>query len=173
MTKITTEKVRNDSTTHEEIITKKETDEKLIEKFKPEETIQYEYHQVIEQPDSTPSAPTSSPSFDFNKDKTQIENTTKKTTTQKTNEKFEQVESLPAQNKIKTITTDMTTFITEEEEDQLIEIIEKTKDTQEFSYQHLGSKQPAKHIASDLEESTNLVSLSEKLNSSVEHEKVG
>lgn len=107
-------------------------DEKLVEKFKPEETIQYEYEQVIEQPESGQSNDSNNIT---------IENTQKKTTKYESKEKFQKIEN-PSPDKVKKITTDLTTLITEEEEDKITETIEKSKDVQEFSYQQLNARQP-------------------------------
>ena len=180
LTKMTieTSSVNGRATRLEEIVVKKENQQQQSsmpktansstqEKFKPEETIQYEYEQVIEQPELL-SKPRTSDSSSLGKDntRTQLENTTKKTTKQQTNEKYEHVENV-RQDKIKTTTTDMTTFITEEEEDQLVEILEKTTDTQEFTYQHVKHK-PMLDSATDLDTSSNLASVVEQLNSTTE-----
>lgn len=119
-------------------------DEKLVEKLKPEETIQYEYEQVIEQPKKKThqKKPGQKSSDDDdseehdNTDSVQVENTQKRTTKHETREKFEKIEK-PTPDTKKVTTTDLTTLITEEEQDKITETIENTKDSEEFSYSQL------------------------------------
>jgi hypothetical protein len=133
-TRIDPEKlVKSDESNYDDL----HDDEKLTEKLKPEETIHYEYEQVIEQPDTSVNGNQEElPSKKMNqtKDKMKVENTAKKTTKQETNEKYETITN-PTDDQIRTETTDITTIITQDEEDKTTEIIEKSKDIQEFNYQ--------------------------------------
>lgn len=172
VTKIVNEKSGTDKPVHKEEFTQRQVieptfassesvkelgDEKLIEKFKPEETIQYEYEQVIEQPDHSRDESDPDTSTLSDKNNLKIEKTSKKTTKHETKEKFEKVESVSPES-VKTITTDMTTYITEEEEDKITEILENTKEVQEFSYAQLKNKQ-----GSSKELNTNLSDMVESL----------
>ena len=109
VTKITTEKSGKNKRKETEEMVKREHieprdvragsvkelgDDKLTEKFKPEESIQYEYEQVIEQPDAhLANSEANKGGKKVNKNKTKIENTTKQTTKQETKEKFEKTEN--------------------------------------------------------------------------------
>ena len=170
VTKITTDKSGNNKPSEKEILAKrvhiepnlisseslKELgDEKIIEKFKPEETIQYEYEQLIEQPDSSqssqlPSIRNDKPKKNSSKNSKKVENIETKTTQSETKEKFKKTEHI-GDDQIKTTTTDLTTYITEEIEDKLTETLENTKDSHEFSYQQRKNRKHPNDSADDLE----------------------
>lgn len=109
------------------------------EKFKPEESFQYEYEEVIEQPDNSSHSKSSTGSKN-DKDKIRYENTAKKTTKTQKKERFEKVDDLE-NDRIKKTTIDMTTYLTQDEESKISETIENSKNMQEFSYQNLRDKQ--------------------------------
>ena len=164
VTRITTEKHGSNKPSSTETITQRKRlepklhraeagDEKLLEKLKPEESIQYEYEQVIEQPESAVAKSNGDGKFmprtETSTESTKVENITTKTTKKQTKEKFEKTEQLtPAQLK-KTI-TDLTTYLTEDEEDKIVETLEKSKRLDEFSYQQFKNK-GAKHSAHDMD----------------------
>ncbi|CAF0722221.1 unnamed protein product, partial [Brachionus calyciflorus] len=153
--KITTKEYgRNKPKKTEKIIVKQGLgDEKLSEKLKPEESIQYEYEQVIED-----RSPHQTPEPD-NKKNIQIENTQTKKTEYETKEKFQTRDNV-SPNSVKTILTEKTVLITETEEDKIVETIENEKNIDEFSYSQKRGRQGK--ISSNLK--NNLAQLAERLN---------
>jgi hypothetical protein len=75
----------------------------------------------------------------------------RKTTKTEKKEKFEKMDDLEDGQRVKKTIIDKTTYVTQDEEDNETETIENSKNTQEFSYQHLKGK----NNKNDLDQSTN------------------
>jgi hypothetical protein len=138
------------------------TDEKCLEKFKPEESIQYEcHHHIIEQQPEHRRNTTATAS--------KIDNLTKTLTRQKVNEQLERIEQQSDGAQIATHRTDTTTLITEESDEHITETIEQRKDIQEFVYRQMRHKSPKKERSGKgdeegvLVESNLMMSLAEHL----------
>lgn len=157
----TNESGKNKPKTKEKIAIKQKTqpnttkvscDEKLSEKFKPEESIQYEYEHVIED-----RSQHNTPEPD-NKKNIQIENVQLKKTKSKTSENFETSKE-SGMDSVKTTTTQRTVLITETHEDKIVETIDNEKNSQEFSY---SQKRDRDAKLTNLK--NNLAQLAERLN---------
>jgi len=135
-------------------------DERIVEQFKPEETIQYEYEQVIEQPDSSQSYSQQQSSgrlpSNNSKNSKKVENIETKTIQSETKEIFKKIENI-GDEQVKTTTTDLTTYITEEIEDKLTETLENSKNIHEFSYVQRKIKNKPNDSAIDLDKDTQIL----------------
>ncbi|RNA20283.1 hypothetical protein BpHYR1_031899 [Brachionus plicatilis] len=128
------------------------TDDKLSEKFKPEESIQYEYEHVIED-----RSQHNTPEPDDKKN-VKMENVQLKKTQSETKEKCKRTDECGSDS-LRTTTTQKTVLITETQEDTIVETIENEKSTQEFSYTQ---KRGRDGKLSNLK--NNLAQLAERLN---------
>lgn len=127
-------------------------DEKSSEKFKPIESIQYDYEHVIED-----RSQHNTPEPD-NKKNIKIENVKLKKIESETKENFKTSKD-SGPDSVRTTTTHKTVLITETQEDKIVETIENEKSTQEFSY---SQKRNRDGKLSNLK--NNLAQLAERLN---------
>jgi hypothetical protein len=135
--------------------------------MKPEETIHYEYEQVIEQPEPTTTDDEKKDGKSIRSndiDSIKIENTKKKTIKTETKKIYEKT-SKPRPDQIKTITRDVTTYIKQEQEEKQTEDIEKQIDSEKLKYQQLNNK-VKKHSTSELD-TTELDDIMEQLEENI------
>ncbi len=99
--------------------------EKLVEKMKPEETVEYEYEQVIEQPEPVAERAQSAgsrlkfePRATTELESTKVEHVTTKTTRKKARHRYETVEVVEP-GELKRADTETRTYLTEDEEDKV------------------------------------------------------
>jgi hypothetical protein len=176
-TRVTTRETGKNKPSKTEVVTKREHiepqshtavkymlgDEKFIEKFKPEETFEYEYEQVIEQPRRGSKAESEEAEPEPDEASTiKVENTQRRTTQHETREKFEKVEKPTAETK-KLTTTDLTTLITEEEVDKITETIENSKDSEAFSYEQLKERLKKKGLSGQVIDEMSLNDMAEEV----------
>jgi len=99
--------------------------EKVVEKMKSEETVEYEYEQVIEQPEPIKEEKSADSKLKFAPrsrseiESTKVENVTTKSTKKKSRHRYETVEVIE-KGGLKKADTEVRTYLSEDEEDKVI-----------------------------------------------------